>query len=338
MSESFISDRIIFPSRDGQIAFILAVKNFRKLNLTALAREWKIGARTASSWASAKKHMPYDLALSISKSSGIELPKGIRRQTWKDHARDAGIRGAKMNLLKNGRIGGDPQNRKDKWMRWWNTKGQFKKIPILEQKEIRFPERNAELAEFIGIMLGDGGMAEYHVVISLHKKEFSYSQFISKLIKKLFEVDPKIYLRKDCEGMDIVIQRKKLVGFLNDMGLPIGDKIRQGADIPVWIMENQKFQKACIRGLVDTDGCFFTHTYISNMKKYSYPKIDFTSVSKPLLLSAYKILINLGFSVRICRNEKAIRIESQKDVSRYLKIIGTHNSRYDEKMNIKVRE
>ena len=183
-------------------------------------------------------------------------------------------------------------------------------------------------------MLGDGGISSYQVTISLNKNELPYAKFIISLIKTLFKSKAKIYLRKDCNAMDVIVHRKKIVDFLQEIGLVKGNKIRHGADIPKWIMDDVEFQKTCIRGLIDTDGSVFVHKYISAGKIYRYKKIEFSSSSKPLLISAYNILNNLGFGVRMCKNDVAIRIESQNDVALYLKMIGTNNDRYSNKQHI----
>jgi hypothetical protein len=44
---------------------------------------------------------------------------------------------------------------------------------------------------------------------------------------------------------------------LNGVGLPCGNKIRNRASIPSWIFENEKYLKACIRVLIDTDGSIY---------------------------------------------------------------------------------
>ncbi|MEI8337714.1 MAG: LAGLIDADG family homing endonuclease [bacterium] len=332
MLKSSISDRIIFPSEKEQVQFLLDIKKSKNESWKNIALEWKINVRTLSDWKNAVRHMPYELAVSSSQKLKIKLPEGSTRLKWSDHASEAGVKGAKINLLKNGKIGGDSEYRKKKWREWWEIKGKFIPFPIFQQKDILFPKFNKQLAEFVGIMLGDGGITPYCITISLNKNEIGYADFVQKLIKKLFGVSSKIYFMKTSEEQNIVVQRKKMVDFLGMIGIPKGNKIEHGVYVPDWIMNNIKFQKACIRGLIDTDGCIFIHKYKSNGKIYRYQKIDFTSSSRPLLDSAYKILINLGFSVRICKNGKALRIESQKDVVKYLKIIGTNNPRYGGKL------
>lgn len=177
-------------------------------------------------------------------------------------------------------------------------------------------------------MLGDGTITDYRVAVCLNKDESSYADFVSNLIKKLFHTESKRVPSKIANSLEVVVYRKRLIDFLISSGLFVGNKIKNGADVPKWIMKNIEFQKACIRGLIDTDGCVFDHAYKSNGKMYKYRKIDFTSASRPLLDSAFKILINLGFSVRICKSGRALRIEDQKGVARYLKEVGSHNPRY----------
>ncbi len=97
------------------------------------------------------------------------------------------------------------------------------------------------------------------------------------------------------------------------------------------------FARECIRGLVDTDGCFFNHTYVVNGKQYTYLKIAFTSASTPLRSSVEKFLINLGFSVRMSgvrsgNNGRDVRIDDAGSVAKYIREIGSHNQKHLDKI------
>ena len=129
-------------------------------------------------------------------------------------------------------------------------------------------------------------------------------------------------------ALDIVVSRTRLVQFcVEKLGLVIGNKVKQRVDIPNWIKDNRKFQIACVRGLVDTDGCIFTHRYRSNGRYYSYKKFDYTSVSQPLLRSAYEILKENGLNPRFFRG-KSIRLDSIEDIRKYFEIFGTSNPKH----------
>src|SRR3989344_2812349 len=108
--------------------------------------------------------------ISVHKSLGVslnELLRGIAQQ------------GGIKNFEKNGSIGNNEEKRKIKWKEWWNTKGRFiETSPIFTAKKIKEPNRNVFLAEFVGIMLGDGGVAPYHISITLDSKtDNDYGKF-----------------------------------------------------------------------------------------------------------------------------------------------------------------
>ena len=126
------------------------------------------------------------------------------------------------------------------------------------------------------------------------------------MINELFGVIPKICKLNNAEAVKIAVNRKQLVDFCQKIGLVKGNKVRQQIDIPQWIKNNKKFSIACIRGLIDTDGCFYTNSYYSHGKKYFYFKIAFTSASRPLINSVAGALMNFGIKARISNNFKDV--------------------------------
>jgi hypothetical protein len=191
------------------------------------------------------------------------------------------------------------------------------------------PEFSENLAEFCGIMLGDGGISKYQAKVTLNSGEESeYGAFIVNLIEDIFQIQSGLTRRTDSNAFDIVISRIGIVEFLTDVcGLKLGNKIIQKADIPQWIKENTLYATACMRGLFDTDGSIFTHKYISKGKEYSYKKLGFTSVSEPLLYSAHTILNDAGLNARF-GSRFDVRVDSKADVQRYFEIFGSHNTKH----------
>ena len=140
---------------------------------------------------------------------------------------------------------------------------------------------------------------------------------------------PAIYEDKEDSVFDVTISRVELVRYcINDLGLKIGNKVKQQVDVVDWIKQNKKFMIACVRGLIDTDGSVFDHKYRVNGKSYSYKKMDFSSSSRPLLSSVYAFLKNLGLKPRITKDGKKIRLESVEDVKKYFRLIGSHNPKH----------
>lgn len=195
-------------------------------------------------------------------------------------------------------------------------------------KEIKRPARTVELAKFIGIMLGDGGIrSKYQLTISFnYKTDREFAEYVTRLIKRLFAVEHIISKRKDSLGADIIISSASVIDFLLKQGLKAGNKVKHQVDIPAWIKRNMEFQKACLRGLVDTDGSLYCHRYKVNNKWYKYLKLDFTSCSEPLLRSAYAIFSNLG--IRASLKGVHITVSAKAEVNRYFATVGSSNIKF----------
>ncbi|HEY9583518.1 MAG TPA: LAGLIDADG family homing endonuclease [Candidatus Paceibacterota bacterium] len=331
MAQSFTSDRIIFEKGE-QAKFIFACKSRLDITWTALSHKLNINSRSLRNWSKEEKRMAYDSAVKLSEISGVNLPKNIKILKWSDHLKNISVKGGNAHYYKYGKVS-DESLRKKSWQEWWEKEGKFKNIKILQRKEIRIPTRDAQLAEFVGIMIGDGNITDYAITITLDTlADKEYILYVKNLLKKLFGINPKIYNLKKYRATNITIQRKNLTEFCGTLGLGVGDKIRQNLDIPNWIKENSDFYIACIRGLFDTDGCVFNHSYKVNGKRYNYIKIALTNKCTLVLLSVKRFLINLGFYVRITKDGNDIRIEKKEDVKKYMEIVGTSNQKFKNKI------
>src|SRR3989344_2486 len=118
---------------------------------------------------------------------------------------------------------------------------------------INIPHKSEKLAEFVGIMLGDGSISKtnYEVQITSHSiYEKLYQNYIEILLKDLFAVKGRCVTLKKRNTTYVRINSMKLVEFLESIEIPIGTKEKY---IPSWVFENEKWVKACVRGLIDSD-------------------------------------------------------------------------------------
>ncbi len=330
MVERFNSKRVVF-SKNSQKNFI--EKAEKKISIAKMAEICGISERTIRDWRREKFLMDFNALQKICKKSRTSIPLGIKLKDKYWYGLKGASLGGKATWKKYGRIGNDAY-RKKKWREWWEKEGKYKQNNIFNVPEpIKKPKFSKELAEFVGIILGDGGISKYQVVITLHSKDDKkYSQFVLGLIKKLFGVIAGVYNKKNNLAINLVVSRKELVRFCAEkLKLKQGNKVKQQFDIPVWIKNNKHFSIACLRGLFDTDGCIFNHRYKSNGRYYNYKKISFTSHSIPLLQSVFKILNRIKIKSRITKSGKDVRIDSQNDVKKYFKIVNSHNPKYLKK-------
>ena len=334
MAEQLLFKRIQFPKQGTQRAFIVQAKVSLGITYAALAQKLYVSPRTITDWVREKYRIPYSVAQKISTWSHVPIPKNYKLITQKDHLQKIAPLGGKARIARYKKIALDEDYRSSKWKEWWETTGQYRKNPNGFQSLIptKTPPLSESLAEFVGIMLGDGGIAPYHISITLSEKEKDYVNYIVKMIHKLFGVQAKVYKQKQSKAVSIVVQRKQIVDFCKSIGLVQGNKVRQQCDIPQWIKDDTTYSRTCIRGLIDTDGCFYTNSYKINRKKYTYLKICFTNFSSPLIKSVYKILQDFEISSYINKNGKDIRITNRLSVNRYISIIGSSNSKHIRKL------
>ena len=334
MLESYKNNRIHFNKKNLQRDFILKAQQLLGFSQNEFAQRLKISQRTLADWTREKITISQASAEKISKMTGILIPKDHSIVDWHLRFQKAGKVGGRNKFLKYGSVTGDERYRKEKWEEWWKKVGQYKKnAPGFQSLiKIKIPRKSRLLAEFIGIMLGDGNISPYHIGITLSSEEKEYIQYVENVIAELFDVMPKKVKHKSAKAVTIVVNRRLLVNFCQQVGFEMGNKVMHQIDIPTWIKNNKVFSRECIRGLFDTDGCFFLHRYISKGKKYSYLKIAFTSASLPLLSSVAETLINFGFNVRISKNHKDVQIEDSKYVLKFINEIGSHNFKHLEKI------
>lgn len=194
-------------------------------------------------------------------------------------------------------------------------------------KPITVPDHSEELAEFLGIILGDGNVrSDFQVAISSNPKtEQFYADYVSQLLGSLFGLRASLRYRSDY-GMELVINSRGLVDFLCSQGMTKGDKIKKGACLPAWVFDNELTRKGAVKGLFDTDGCVYRHSYLVNGVIYQYPKLAFTSYSAKIRKQFDELLNLLAFHPKEYRNR--VYLYSQQEALRYFQEIGTHNPAY----------
>jgi len=304
-------------------------KIISKISVKEAAKLCCLSERTIRDWRREKFLMSFEPLKILCKKANFKTPKNIKLKDDYWYVANGSSAGGIAVLKKYGRIGGDPEYRKKKWYEWWEREGKYKTNLITHCKPIQKPKFSESLAEFVGIMLGDGGITKSQVTITLHSEDDKeYSDFVVSLIKKLFNVYIGVCHRKNCKAISYNVSRTELIRFCTEkLGLKRGNKIKQQADIPDWIKQNKLYSIACLRGLVDTDGCIFTHRYKVNNKLYSYKKLSFTSYSPPLRQSVFNIQKENGLNPRFSQN-RDVRLDSIADMRKYFQIVGSHNPKH----------
>ena len=127
-----------------------------------------------------------------------------------------------------------------------------------------------------------------------------------------------------------MISRKKLIEFLIEKGLKIGNKVRQQVAVPKWISKSELFMKYCMRGLLDTDGCFYVDKHKYKDKIYLNCGINFTNRSLPILNFFRDNLVKFNYHPTQ-KTKFSIFLRREEEIIRYFKEIGSSNPKHLKK-------
>ena len=157
-------------------------------------------------------------------------------------------------------------------------------------EKVRKIKKGIRLAEIIGIILGDGNMWKNQVRIAFDKRNEKYIEYVKNLLETLTGLNVKKQVYKKINSAYLYYYNKDLAETLIKFGLKRGDKKINQLGIPKWIKSNKSYAKACIRVLVDTDGC----VYKCKREKQIY--IKFTNYNQQLLKDFKEVTKDLGYS------------------------------------------
>lgn len=191
-------------------------------------------------------------------------------------------------------------------------------IPNPFGKEHVVLEKNEKMAEMIGIILGDGNIARKGVLISIHSKATDYIEKVSLLVKNVFKYDPKFHKRKNSNIVEVKIHSVAIVKSLVEMGLHIGDKVKNQVAIPNWIKENDCLFIACIRGLIDTDGYIGKYKKRNALNVWFQYHVGFTNYSMNLIKGFIEFCER--FEIPYSHTQYRVLIGSKKGVFKILNL------------------
>ncbi len=185
-------------------------------------------------------------------------------------------------------------------------------------KKISVPTAgDPKLAEFFGMLLGDGYLSEYFVEICGNAKfDQNYlTQYVPKLVFDLFRLSGALRIQDNT--MRLRFYSKRMSKWIAEtFGLSYGKKIYSLSRIPNAFFTDAVIPSACIRGCIDTDGGIY--------RFHDRVGIAFFNENKLLLEDVARGLEKLGFSPYFTKG-KEVWLLKKRDVLLYLSQIGTSN-------------
>lgn len=201
------------------------------------------------------------------------------------------------------------------------------------QKKVATPKRYSEaLAEIVGIILGDGNIYEYvrpakqywvySPRIAFHSAEQQYQEHVKQQMADLFCLEPHTNKHSTQAETIQTYVGKELVEYLKSIGLRSGSKTAHEASVPDWVYSNTSYMRACLRGLMDTDGSIY--------RMGRWHQICFKNKSCALLKDFQRLSRNLGMYCSKITCSK-VYISRKEDVRKFFNEVGVHNEKHERR-------
>lgn len=198
----------------------------------------------------------------------------------------------------------------DNFARW---REEMKKTGVIRSV---YPDliKNGDLAELIGVVLGDGHMSKFprtdELTISANSNNPGFIERYSGLMKKIFKKEPYVAKISCRNCVRIRIYQKNIQKRLD---MPYSPRGNLRIKIPDWILNDTGFIVRYLRGLYEAEGSHCVHE-----KTYTY-KVFFTNRNVSMLRNVFKLVKELGFHPHMSKDN--VQLSRKYEVDKYLKLI-----------------
>lgn len=202
------------------------------------------------------------------------------------------------------------RKRIDNFLQWREQMKQEGKI------RSRYPElrRDENLAELIGVVLGDGHIRKFPRTEELSIFSNSNNQgFIKRyagLVEEIFSKKPAITRHGGDGCTRIRIYQKNIQ---SRIGVPYSPRGKRKIGIPKWISTNDKNIVRYLRGLYEAEGSYSVHE-----PTYTH-KMLFSNRNQSMLKNVFRLVKKLGFHPHMGKCQ--VQISRKEEVVRFLSLI-----------------
>jgi DNA-binding transcriptional regulator WhiA len=184
--------------------------------------------------------------------------------------------------------------------------------------------RSTTLAELFGILMGDGHVGHFQVVVTLGVRERAYARHVCGLFETVFGSRPRISHRHTTGHQDIYLGSTAVTGWLKQQGF-VSHKVAGQPDVPDWIFAKQEYMTAFLRGFFDTDGSVYALRHGR--------QISFSNRSLPLLRSLQKVLRTLGYSPSAVSGWQ-LYLTKSSEIERFFREIQPANTKHKRRFSV----
>ena len=315
------------------LGFFSLVQKKNNETLDQIAQRVGYSPRTVRDWKRGKYSMPLEILLFFKQHDGVEIPQEAVLVNDAERKKNAGSKGA---IKRNSRRGnpGTPEGR---------IKGGYNSLKTHAQQntafrvrlKYAFPRKSAKLAELMGILYGDGGIRNSQLRVTLDVNEPEYAKHVGTLLELLFKRTPSYYYYRNVR--EVALSGVELVGIINKLGMPTGNKLTNNIDIPAWISDKLVWQRAFLRGFFDTDGSVYLDKHAIKGKKYASICVALTSYTPKLYASCARLLTEMGYHPTYSSKHRLI-LRRRPEVIQFFQQVKPSNVKHIKRFNLFLEE
>ena len=176
-------------------------------------------------------------------------------------------------------------------------------------------EKNGDLAELIGVVLGDGHICVYprseELRLISNSNNPGFIKRYAQLMEGIFQKKPYVIPSKSANFTKIGFYEKSIE---ERLGVPSGARKNLKIKVPDWIFKNEKFIVRYLRGLYEAEGSFCVHEPTSTYK------FLFSNKNRSMLNNVHELMQRLGFHPH--RSQYQIQISRKEEVYKAIKVLG----------------
>lgn len=193
------------------------------------------------------------------------------------------------------------------WVQRMKEKGKIKSI---------YPEfqRDADLAELVGVILGDGHIQKFprtdRLLIFSNSSNKGFVKRYEKLVKSIFQKQPYVYKQKQSNCTRISLYEKNIS---KRIGVPYSPRKNLAIRVPRWILAKDEYVVRYLRGLYEAEGSVSFHA-----KTYTH-KLEFANLNQSMLANVFRLMKGLGFHPH--RDERRVQISRKDEVMGAIKLL-----------------
>lgn len=171
-----------------------------------------------------------------------------------------------------------------------------------------------DLAELIGVVLGDGNIQAFprteRLLIFSNSNNPGFVARYARIVEEVFNKKPYVYKTKDKNCIRIGIYQKEISSRL---GVPTGARKELVLPVPEWILSNKEYIVRYLRGLYEAEGS------VSHHPPTSTHKFAFSNLNQSLLKNVNDLMISLGFHPS--KGSKVVQISRKAEVEEAIELI-----------------